>query len=478
MKINIKNEILSGIIVAIALVPEAIGFAFVLGVDPMIAIYTTIILGMVTALVGGRPAMITAATGAVASIFVSMVSDYGVEYLFVAAILSGLFQIIFSLLNIGKLVRLISTPIMLGFVNGLAFIMLEAQLGQFYVPGTDRLQSGMEMVFMLALVIVTILLITYVPKLTTVVPSTLIAIIVGTIASLIINEMGYTVYTVYDYAGKHLSGGLPKPHIPNVAMNMETLLIIFIPAFSAAVVGLIETFLTLSIIDEYTDTKGDIKRVGLGLGLANMVTGMFSGMGGCAMLGQSLINTNNGARTYFSSFMSAFVLLLFVLIASPLLELIPLGVLVGVMLVVIYKTIAWESFVLHRYAEKFDIAIVILVTLVTVLTHNLAIAVFIGVLVSIFKFTWSKSTNVTITQDEEIIKFEGLLFFATMDAIKEQVKIEGDVTLDFQRAKILDYTAAEAIISLKNKGNDRGYKVELQNLDYDSEHRITRVEKK
>ncbi len=274
---NLKNEVLSGIIVAIALVPEAIGFAFVLGVDPMIAIYTTIILGMVTALVGGRPAMITAATGAVASIFVTMVSDYGLEYLFLAVILSGLFQIIFSLLNIGKLVRLISTPIMLGFLNGLAFIMLEAQIGQFNVPGTDKLQSGMEMFFMVLLVLLTIGIVVYVPRKIKAVPATLIAIIVGTVLSLIIKELGFTVYTVYDYAGKHLSGGLPKPHIPAVPLNTETLSIILIPAFSAAIVGLIETFLTLSIIDEYTDTKGDNKKAGIGLGLANMVAGCFSG---------------------------------------------------------------------------------------------------------------------------------------------------------------------------------------------------------
>ncbi len=472
---NIKNEVLSGIIVAIALVPEAIGFAFVLGVDPMIAIYTTIILGMVTALVGGRPAMITAATGAVASIFVAMVSDYGIEYLFLAVILSGLFQIIFSLLNIGKLVRLISTPIMLGFLNGLAFIMLEAQLGQFYVPGTDELQSGMEMFFMVFLVLLTIGIVVLVPKKIKAVPATLIAIIVGTLLSLLIKELGYTVYTVYDYAGKHLSGGLPKPHIPDVPFNVETLSIILIPAFSAAIVGLIETFLTLSIIDEYTDTKGDNKRAGLGLGLANMVAGCFSGMGGCAMLGQSLINTNNGARTYFSSFMAAFVLLIFVLVASPLLEMIPLGVLVGIMLVVIYKTVAWESIVMHRYAEKFDIFIVIIVTLTTIITHNLAIAVFIGVLVSIFKFTWEKSKNVQITFKENKVEIEGLLFFATMDSIREELTIKSDVIIDFSRAKILDYTAAEAMIGIQNKAKDAGYTVTFENLNYDSEHRIKRV---
>lgn len=473
---NLKNEILSAVIVAIALVPEAIGFAFVLGVDPMIAIYTTIIMGMVTALVGGRPAMITAATGAVASIFVSLVSDYGIEYLFIAVILSGLIQIVLSLLNVGKLVRLISTPIMLGFVNGLAFIMLEAQLGQFYVPQTDKLQSGMELVIMLGLVILTMLIIFLAPKKITAIPSTLIAIIICTLLSIGIKEAGYTVYTVYDYAAKHLNGGLPSIHIPQVPLSLTTLSIVFIPAFSAAVVGLIETFLTLNIIDEYTDTKGDNKQAGIGLGLANMMAGIFGGMGGCAMLGQSLINTNNGARTYLSSFMSAFVLLLFVLIASPLLELIPLGVLVGVMLVVIYRTIAWETFVMHRYAERFDLYIVMIVTGVTIVTHNLAIAVFVGIIISIFGFTWKKSKNVVITNNDQEITIEGLLFFASVDGLKEQINIKNDVIINFSKAKILDYTAAESVMTIKNKAEKDGYKVKLTGLNYESEHRIKRIE--
>ncbi len=226
------------------------------------------------------------------------------------------------------------------------------------------------------------------------------------------------------------------------------------------------------MLGSLTDLSGRDGEVGVE---SAMVAGCFSGMGGCAMLGQSMINTTNGARTYFSSFMAALVLLIFVLIASPLLEMIPLGVLVGIMLVVIYKTVAWESIVMHRYAEKFDIAIVVIVTIATIITHNLAIAVFIGVIVSIFKFTWSKSKNVIINVHSDEIEINGLLFFATMDDVRERLEIKSDITIDFKNAKVLDYTAAESLVGIRNKAENAGFKVEFKNLNYDSEHRIKRV---
>ncbi len=475
MNRNIGKEILSGIVVSIALVPEAIGFAFVLGVNPMIAIYTSIILGMVTSLVGGRPAMITASTGAISSVFVSLVSDHGIEYLFYAVMLMGIIQIILAKLNIGKLMILISTPIMLGFVNGLAYIVLTAQFGQFFVPGTDQLLSGITMGLMILLVAMTILLIVFIPKVIKSVPSTLIAIIIGTIVSLGLKANGFTVYTVYDYAGMHLNGILPMPYIPDVPVNLELLTIIFIPAFSAAIVGLIESLLTLNILDDMTDSAGDMKKAGTGQGVANLVCGLFGGMGGCAVLGQSLININNSARTYISSFSAAAFLLLFVLFGSSLLELIPLGVLVGIMLVVVYKTFAWESLVLHRYAEKFDIFVVILVTLLTMLTHNLAIAVISGVLVSTFKFTWDKSKRIDIKNVDGTIMIEGLIYFATCDEVKKSLKIDSDVTIDLSKAKILDYSAADMLNTVVNKARENGYEVSVVGVQTESAQKLSRA---
>lgn len=474
----IRKEVLSGIVVAIALVPEAIGFAFVLGIDPMIAIYTSIIMGIVTSLTGGRPAMITASTGAIASIYVGLVSDYGIEYLFVAVMLSGLLQIGLSLLNIGKLIRLISTPIMLGFVNGLAYIVLTAQFGQFYVPGTDQLLPGIDMGIMVFLTTITILMIVFVPKLTKAVPSTLIAIVVTTIVAELLVMNGQTVYTVFDYAGKHLNGSIPLPHMPQVTFNLELLTIIFIPAFSAAIVGLIESLLTLNIIDDMTDTRGNNKKEGIGLGLANVVAGIFGGMGGCAVLGQSLININNGARTYISSFSAAAILLIFILFGAPLLEIIPLGALVGVMLVVVTKTFAWESLVMHRYAEKFDIFVVVLVTVLTMATHNLAISVISGVLVSTFKFTWDKSKRLTVTEKDNMIKVEGLLYFATCDDLKHDINITSDTVIDISEAKVLDYTAAEVLNNIVSKAQNNGFNVTIEGTNIESEHRLKRAMQK
>lgn len=475
MKESLRKEILSGIVVSIALVPEAIGFAFVLGINPMIAIYTSIILGMVTSIVGGRPAMITASTGAISSVFVTLVTDNGIEYLFYAVMLMGLIQIILAKLNIGQFMILVSTPIMLGFVNGLAYIVLTAQFGQFYVPGTDQFLSGITLAIMLGLVVMTILLIVFIPRVIKAVPSTLIAIVIGTVASIVLKERGQTVYTVYDYAGTHLSGGIPMPHIPDAPLNLSTLQIIFIPAFSAAIVGLIESLLTLNILDDMTDSAGDMKKEAMGLGIANVISGLFGGMGGCAVLGQSLININNGARTYVSSFAAAGFLLLFVLFGSPLLELIPLGVLVGIMLVVVFKTFAWESLVLHRYAEKFDIFVVVLVTALTMITHNLAIAVISGVLVSAFKFTWEKSKRIEIKAENNVIIIEGLLYFATSEKAKQSLKIDSDCTIDLTGAKILDYTAADMLNTIVEKAESNGFKVNLVGVAVESESRLKRA---
>ncbi len=476
MKENLRKEILSGIVVSIALVPEAIGFAFVLGINPMIAIYTSIVLGMVTSLVGGRPAMVTASTGAISSVFVTLVADHGVEYLFYAVMLMGIIQIIMAKLNVGQFMILISTPIMLGFVNGLAYIVLTAQFGQFYVPGTENLLSGTDLGIMLGLVVMTILMIIFIPRVIKSIPSTLIAIIIGTLASLALKASGFTVYTVYDYAGIHLNGSLPMPHLPDAPLNFETIQIIFIPAFSAAIVGLVESLLTLSLIDDMTETAGDMKKEATGLGIANIVSGLFGGMGGCAVLGQSMININNGARTYISSFAAAGFLLLFVLFGSSLLELIPLGVLVGVMLVVVYKTFAWESLVLHRYAEKFDIFVVVLVTSLTMITHNLAIAVISGVLVSAFKFTWEKSKRIEIKKENGVIIIDGLLYFATCEKAKQSLKIDSDCKIDLTAAKVLDYTAADMLNNALEKAKSNGFVVELVGVPKESELRLKRAD--
>ncbi|MFV0288527.1 MAG: SulP family inorganic anion transporter [Mycoplasmatales bacterium] len=482
----LTKEILSGIVIAIALIPEAIAFSFVLGVNPMVGLYTSVIIGFITAIFGGRPGMISAATGSVAAVFAPLVKNYGIDYLIIAVILMGIFQIIFGLLNIGKLFRLISKPIMLGFVNGLAIVILMAQLEQFKVPGTEIWLSGIDMLIMLSLTSFTFLMVVIIPKYIKAVPATLIAIIITTIIALFLQQFNFNIYTVKDMtlAGKAaVTSSLPP-------LNNETLKIILIPSLSAALVGLVESLLTLNLLDELTNTRGHTKKEAIAQGLANIVTGLFGGMGGCAMIGQSMINYTNGARKYLSTFCAALFLLFFISIGKNIISIIPLASLVGVMMVVVYKTFAWDSLVLYKKSSKFDIFIIILVAGVTVITGNLALGVLLGVLCSMAKFTWSKTTNLNFVktanqeQDILILQINGILFFGSEKIFKDEVKAIEDemikekiknLELDLQNAKIVDYSAANAVIEQVLKLREKNLNIDLKNLTEDSKNKLIRI---
>ena len=474
MKRDLKTEILSGLVVAISLIPESIGFSFVLGVDPLVGIFTSIIMGIVTSLVGGRPGMITAATGAVAAVYIGLVGDYGIEYLFLAVILSGILQLILAFLNVGSLVRLVSKPIMLGFLNGLAVIIFMAQINQFKIPGTESWLAGADMIIMILLVVLTMSIVMFLPRVFTAIPSTLVAIVVVTIISIVISKLGFNVYTVFDYAGGSIGGSIPLPNLPKVDYNLATLGIIFVPALSAAIVGIIESLLTLNILDEVTDSRGNTKKELKAQGLANLIAGIFGGMGGCALLGQSNINVNNGARTYISSFTAAFALFVIIMFASPLLEVIPLGVLAGIMFGVVLNTFAWETIYLKKVANNSDLLIALIVTIVVVVTHNLALGVLLGVIISVFKFAWDKSTKLSFSVSDDILYVDGLLFFASTDILKETLATKIFKKIDLSKAKVVDYSAASEIKLYLSKNEN----IELINVDEDSKHKLSRLNKK
>ena len=369
-----KDDILSGLTVALALVPEAVAFAFVAGVQPLTGLYAAFTVGLITALVGGRPGMISGATGALAVVMVSLVGRYGVEYLFATVVLMGVLQVLFGLLRLGKFIRMVPHPVMLGFVNGLAIVIFLAQMSHFRVPGSQAWLSGAPLGTMLALVALTMAIMHFLPRFTRAIPSGLAAI---TVVTLIVIVGGLKTKTVGDIS--HIGGGFPPFHIPNVPLDLATLKIIFPYALILAGIGLIESLLTMTVIDEMTDTRGRGNRVSIGQGLSNIVTGLFSGMGGCAMIGQSMININSGGRRNLSGLAAALFLLCIILFASPLIEMIPVAALVGVMFMVVLGTFEWGSFNLLNKIPREDSFVGILVAAVTVFT-DLAIAVLVGVI--------------------------------------------------------------------------------------------------
>ena len=386
-----RNDLLSGLTVALALVPEAVAFAFVAGVDPLVGLYAAFMVGLITACIGGRPGMISGATGALAVVMVSLVADHGVEYLFITVVLMGLLQIAAGVFKLGKFIRMVPYPVMLGFVNGLAIVIFLAQLGQFgeagqpgWLSGTFMQDSiidvawleGEELYMLVSLVLVTMLIIHSLPRFTKAVPSSLVAIAVvsGLVLGLDLNTK-----VVGDIAS--ISGGLPGFHVPEVPFNLETLWIILPYAVILAAIGLIESLLTLRLIDEITETRGRGNKECIGQGVANTMTGFFGGMGGCAMIGQSMINVNSGGRGRLSGISAAVFLLLFILVGSPVIEQIPLAALIGVMFIVVIGTFEWSSFRIVGKVPRSDALILVLVSGVTVAT-DLAIAVCVGVIVS------------------------------------------------------------------------------------------------
>ncbi|MGJ8623957.1 MAG: SulP family inorganic anion transporter [Yoonia sp.] len=484
-----KIEVLSGLTVALALVPEAVAFAFVAGVEPLVGLYAAFIVGLITAVFGGRPGMISGATGALAVVMVSLVALHGVEYLFATVVLMGLIQLFVGVMRWGKFIRLVPHPVMLGFVNGLAIVIFLAQLGQFQVPGSAESAghgmangewlSGAPLYLMLALVALTMAIIWVMPKITNAVPAPLAGI--GIVAAIVIG-FGLDVPLVGDLAS--IEGGLPPFHIPMVPLTFETLEIILPYALILAAIGLIESLLTLNLVGEMTNKRGGASQECLAQGAANTVTGFFGGMGGCAMIGQSMINVKSGGRTRVAGIAASLFLLAFILFASGLIEQIPLAALVGVMFMVVIGTFAWNSLTILRKVPRTDAFVTILVTIVTVAT-DLATAVVVGVIVSALAYAWSNAKRIHAIKREsktaagaQVYEIQGPLFFGSTDGFMEIFDIENDpdvVIVDFANSRVADQSALQAIEALAQKYEDAGKVIQLRHLSRDCHQLLSKA---
>ena len=482
-KSSVKNDVLSGLTVALALVPEAVAFAFVAGVEPMIGLYAAFMVGLITSIFGGRPGMISGATGAMAVVMVSLVSEHGVQYLFAAILLTGLLQVLFGIFHLGKFIRMVPHSVMIGFVNGLAIVIFLAQLGQFKIKdasGNLTWLDGPALYIMLGLILLTMAIIHFLPKLTNAVPSTLVAIIVVTLLVYFVPALD--TRTVLDYlqsmtgdANATIAGTLPTFALPVVPFSLETLKIILPYSLILAAVGLIESLLTLTVVDEMTGTRGRPNKECIAQGASNKLNGVFGGMGGCAMIGQSMININSGGRGRLSGLTAALGLLAFILFASGLIEIVPLAALVGVMFIVVLGTFEWASFKMMRNVPKKDAFVIVLVTGVTVAT-DLAIAVLVGVIVSALVFAWQHARHIHVVSevndenDEKVYRVNGPLFFGSVSNFLELFDLDNDpecVIVDFALSRVADHSAIEAINVLNERYTREGKRLHLRHLSCD-----------
>lgn len=480
----VKTELLSGLTVALALVPEAVAFAFVAGVHPLVALYAAFIVGLITALIGGRPGMISGATGALAVVMVALVAGHGVEYLFATVVLMGILQILAGVFRLGKFIRLVPHPVMLGFVNGLAIVIFLAQLTQFQVPavegaieGAKVWMTGWPLVIMLGLVALTMAIIWVMPKITNVIPAPLVGI--GVVAGLVI-AFGIDVPRVGDLAS--IKGGLPQFHIPMAPFTLETLEIIFPFAIILAAIGLIESLLTLNLVGEITGKRGGASRECIAQGVSNTVTGFFGGMGGCAMIGQSMINVKSGGRTRLSGISAALFLLAFILVASSMIEQIPLAALVGVMFMVVIGTFAWQSLTILRRIPLTDTLVIVLVTAVTVMS-DLATAVVVGVIVSALAYAWNNASRIqarisSTPEGAKVYEIEGPLFFGSVEGFTEIFDPQNDpalVVVDFMDSRVVDQSALQAIEALAGRYEACGKTLQLRHLSHDCHQLLKRA---
>jgi SulP family sulfate permease len=468
-RVDYKTEVLSGLTVAMALIPEAVAFAFIAGLSPLTGLYAAFMMGLVTSILGGRPGMISGATGAVAVVIVSLAATHGVEYVFAAVVLAGILQVAAGTLRLGKLMRLVPHPVIFGFVNGLAIIIFMSQVDQFKDVAGNWL-TGSTLYILLGLVALTMLIIWGLPKLTKVVPASLTAILVvfGLVSFLNIDTR-----TVGDMAT--IKGGFPPFHLPAVPFTFETLQIIFPYAAIVAGVGLIESLLTLNIIDEITETRGRGNKEAVAQGIANMLSGVFSGMGGCAMIGQSLINISSGARARLSGIVASVMLLVFIMFGSSLIEQVPMAALTGLMIMVSIGTFEWASLKTWNKMPKSDVFLMVLVTLVTAFLHNLALAVLVGVILAALFFAWDNAKRIRARKyiDENGVKhYEmfGPLFFASTAAFAEKFDIANDpdeVIIDFAESRVVDMSAIEALNKITERYQKAGKKIHLKHLSPD-----------
>ena len=479
---NPMPDILSVMTVALALVPEAVAFAFVAGVNPMIGLYSAFMIGLLTSIFGGRPGMISGATGAMAIVVVALVLQHGEQYLFVAVMLCGVVQILVGILRMGKLIRMVPFPVMIGFVNGLAIVIGMAQFESFKVDGSYI--TGSALAVMIGLVLLTMAVIHFLPKLTKAVPSSLAAILgVSLIAIFVLPQMGLSTHNVTDMmGGQPIKGGFTELFsiaiVPAGLFTLsgawETLAIVWPYALILASVGLVESLMTMSLIDEITETRGRGNRECVGQGVANFACGFFGGMGGCAMIGQSLINVNSGGRNRLSGIVAALLLLAFILFLGPYIGMIPMAALVGVMFMVVIGTFEWATVKMFRRMPRTDMLVMLTVVLITLVEHNLALAVFAGVVMSALVFAWQHATHIGADikhnetgENSKTYQLHGPLFFASVESFKELFtpgEDPDDVIIDFYFTRVYDQSGLEAINAIAEKYRSLGKKLHLYHL--------------
>ncbi|MFC5624415.1 SulP family inorganic anion transporter [Algoriphagus winogradskyi] len=468
-KVDYKTEVLSGLTVAMALIPEAVAFALIAGLSPLTGLYAAFMMGLVTSILGGRPGMISGATGAVAVVIVTLAATHGVEYVFAAVVLAGILQVSAGALKLGKLMRLVPHPVIFGFVNGLAIIIFMSQLDQFK-DASGAWLTGSSLYILLGFVLLTMLIIWGLPKLTKAVPASLTAILV---VFGLVTVLNIDTKTVGDIAA--IKGGFPPFHLPAVPLTWETLQIIFPYAAIVAGVGLIESLLTLNIIDEITETRGRGNKEAVAQGVANMLSGVFSGMGGCAMIGQSLINISSGARARLSGIVASVMLLVFIMFGSSLIEQMPMAALTGLMIMVSIGTFEWASLRTFTKMPKSDVFLMVLVTLITAFLHNLALAVLVGVILAALFFAWDNAKRIRARKNIDangVKHYEmfGPLFFGSIAAFNEKFDVLNDpaeVIIDFQESRVVDMSAIEALNKLTERYHKVGKKVHLKHLSPD-----------
>ena len=479
-KINWRIEILAGLTVAMTMIPESLSFAILAGFPPLSGLYAAFIAGLVAAMFGGRPGLISGGAGATVVTLIGLIKLHGLDYAFAAVAMAGVIQLIVGIFKWAKYIRLVPSSVMYGFVNGLAVIIFSAQLEQFKTAapnGQMEWLTGTPMMIMAGLVALTVLITWLFPKISKAVPSSLMAIIV---VFTIVLVFGIETKTVGDISP--ISGSLPPFHIPNVPLTLETFMIILPAGAIVAAVGLTEGLLTLNLVDEITETKGNGSRESLAQGASNILNGFFSGMGGCPMIAQTLVNLNAGSRSRVSGVIAALAILMIILIAAPIIEKIPMAALTGVMMVVAFLTFKWSSFKILNKMPKTDIFIIILVTAITIITHNLAVAVLTGIIISGLNFTWQKanelSVNTETSDTEKIYHLNSDLFFGAVASFEGIFDIKNDpktVVIDFKNSEIKDMSALESLAKMTNKYASLDKVLYLKNLNENSKKRVEKA---
>ncbi len=480
-RVNYRTEVLSGLTVALALIPEAVAFALIAGLSPLTGLYAAFTMGLITSILGGRPGMISGATGAVAVVIVTLVKDHGVEYVFAAVVLAGLIQVLAGVLRLGKFIRLVPHPVMFGFVNGLAIVIFLSQMAQFQTVdalGVAQWLTGTPLLIMGGLVALTMFIIWGLPRLSKAVPASLVAIVV---VSLLAVGLNIDTRTVGDIAS--IQGGFPPFHIPDLPFSLNTLAIIFPYALIIAGVGLIESLLTLNLIDEITGTRGRGNKECVAQGMANITTGFLSGMGGCAMIGQSLINISSGARARLSGIVASVMLLVFIMFGASIIEQLPMAALTGVMIMVAIGTFEWASLKTFGKMPWHDVLVMVLVAGITVLVHNLALAVLVGVIISALVFAWENARRIRARKSVDAhgvkhYELYGPLFFGSVMTFREKFDVVNDpaeIVIDFQDCRVADMSGIEALSKLTQSYQQQGKTVHLKHLSPDSRQLLNRA---